>query len=106
MADTDRKMDTGQHLSLREYVALILVPLEREVSNLRSGVEKLSGSQANVHEIDTLKFQVASLSEALQELEKRLDTLERHDSVSTWIFRAVVGIGTALLIGWLSSLLR
>lgn len=98
--------ETGQHLSLKDYIALILIPLEREMANLRSAVEKLTTTQANVHEIDSLKFQVASLSEALQELEKRLDILERHDGISTWLFRAVAGVGTALLIGWLSGLFK
>lgn len=98
--------ESGQHLSLRDYVGLILVPVERELANMRSALEKLTSTQANVHEIDTLKFQVASLSEAMQELEKRLALLERHDNVSTWIFRSVVTVGTALLIGWLAGLLR
>lgn len=106
MSENKVGSETGQHLSLKDYIALILIPLEREVSNLRSAVEKLTTTQANVHEIDTLKFQVASLSEMAQELEKRLDLLERHDATSTWIFRSVVGVGTALLIAWLAGFLR
>lgn len=106
MSEEQRKFETGQFLSLKEYIGLTIDPLNRELSNMRSAVEKLAGSQISAHDLDSLKLQVASLSEALQELEKRLDTLERHDNVSTWIFRSVVGIGTALLIGYLSSLLR
>ncbi len=98
--------ESGQHLSLRDYVAIILVPMEREIINLRSAVEKLTMTQANIHEIDNLKFQVASLSEAMQELEPRLTVLENHDNILTWLFRVIAAVGTALLIAWLVSIIR
>jgi hypothetical protein len=106
MSDEQRKFETGQFVSLKEYISFTITPIEREVNNVRSAIEKLTVSQISAHDLDGLKLQVASLSEALQELEKRVSLLEQHDNVSTWIFRSVVGIGTALLIGYLSTLLR
>jgi hypothetical protein len=57
-------------------------------------------------ELDQLKYQVASLSELIQSLDSRLDQLEKHASIGAWLMRQSLIIGTALLIGWLSGVLR
>lgn len=103
---SDKPFETGQYLSLKEYIGITISPLERELSQMRSAIEKLAGSELKLHELENLKLQVASLSEGLQELEKRLDILEQHDNVSTWLFRFVAGVGTALLIAWLGGFIR
>lgn len=103
---SDKPFETGQFLSLKEYIGMTLQPMERDMIQIRSAMEKMANSQINSHDLDSLKLQVASLSEGLQDLHKRLAILEQHDTISTWLFRTVALVGTSLLIGWLSGLLR
>lgn len=89
-------MTDETNISIREYLQLQITTLEREISRLQS-------SNVDKARFDQLRLQVASLSEAVQELEQRLDVLEDHDSIGMWAFRLIVGVGTALTIGWLSG---
>ena len=72
--------------------------LERELS-------QVAGNQIDKTRFDNLMLQVANLAEGQQELEDRLEVLENHDAIGLWVFRLVVGIATALTIGWLSGLI-
>lgn len=103
---SDKPFDTGQYVTVKEFISMAIQPMERDMIQIRSSMEKMANSQINSHDLESLKLQVSSLSEGMQDLEKRLMILEQHDNVTTWIFRIVTGIGTALLIGWLGSVFR
>lgn len=92
-------MDNQERVSLKEFIELQFKALEKEINSL-------SANQVDKNGFDGLRLQVASLAEGFQELEKRLETLEDHDQIGMWVFRIVVGVTTALLIGWLSGFLR
>jgi|WetSurMetagenome_2_1015567.scaffolds.fasta_scaffold190987_4 hypothetical protein len=98
--------DTGQFVTIREYMGLQLEPIRLELSQLRAVIEKMSTGMVTSIQYDQLRMQTGQLSEAVQELENRLKTLEQHDSVSVWVFRLVAGVGTALLIAWLSGVIK
>ena len=92
-------------IPLKEYIQIQITGIEREIN-------RLNASHVDKTRYDQLRLQVASLSEGIQELEQRfnalderLEVLETHDSIGLWAFRLIVGVATALLIGWLSGLI-
>lgn len=97
-------------MSLEKYLTLNLRPIEQQLNELKSAIQKLTVTTV---EHDQLKYQVASQSEALQELEKtlnaldalekRIDQLEQFKKIVYWVFGVVSSIGVALLIQWLSG---
>lgn len=80
---------------LRDLVTLRLKAVEQELQSLREAIERMMNKPANVQELDLIKFQLASLSEAIHDLELRVESLERHSSIATWFFRQAV---TALVV--------
>jgi hypothetical protein len=50
-------------------------------------------------ELESIKYQVASLAEGMGELEGRVATLEKHSSMTRWVLRQV---GTVLLVAAVS----
>ncbi|MCB0208018.1 MAG: hypothetical protein KDJ52_01735 [Anaerolineae bacterium] len=89
-------MSETERISLKEFLEVQFRALEKEMN-------AISTNQVDKTRFDTLRLQVASLSEGIQDLEKRLDTLEDHDAIGMWAFKIITGISTALLIGWLSG---
>lgn len=88
---------TEEQISLKSYIELQIKSIERELS-------RLSADHIDKHRYDQLRLQVGGMAEGMQELEKRLEILEDHDRVGMWAFRVLVGVCTALAIGWLSGL--
>lgn len=89
-------------LDLKEYIKLTLTPIELRLSQIAQTVDKSISSE----QFDQLRFQVASLSELMQSVDERLDKLEQHDNIGTWLLRQSLVVGTALLIGWLSGVIK
>ena len=92
-------------IPLKEYIQIQINNVEREIN-------RLNANHVDKTRYDQLRLQVASLSELIQEreqrfhsLDERLEVLETHDSIGLWAFRLVVGVATAILIGWLSGLI-
>lgn len=91
-------MTEQQSITIKEYIQLQIANLEREIN-------RLNADHVGKARYDQLQLQVASLSEAVQELEQRLEILETHDRIGRWAFGIVTSVATALLIGWLSGLI-
>jgi hypothetical protein len=102
----DDNPDTGKFMNLKEYISLTLRPIEQQLNQVNQTIDRITGASISTSQFDQLKLQVASLSELLQELEKRVGNLEKHDSVGVWFFRLTVTVGTALLIAWLGGFIR
>lgn len=98
----DRKLDTSE-FSFRDYLDLRLNPIFEELGRLRTAIEKMSVSSI---ELEYLQAKVKELSICNERLEDRLIKLEQSNTVSVWLFRFVAGVGTALLIAWLTGFLK
>lgn len=92
----------SDNIDIREYISLKLTPVELKVDQISRAMDKTISSA----EFEQIRFQVASLSELMQSADQRLDQLEKHDSIGVWLLRQSLVIGTALLIGWLTGVLR
>jgi hypothetical protein len=70
--------------------------LATEIVNLRSAIEKMTvNDTAMTSQTDQLKYQIAALSEATMELERRLNSLERHRG---WVIVLGLQIVTVIVI--------
>lgn len=86
--------DTGQIvLSLREYLAQIIEPLRKDISELRSAVSKLA---VNESEFQYLREQCETHKREIASLTDRVEALENYHKVGMWVFRMSVGVATAV----------
>lgn len=92
-------------MDFREYVKLTMVPIERDLAGTRNALEKLAVGMVSTQVIEQLKLQVAGLSEAIQEMDKRLENLERDAQIYRWLFRVSSGLLIGALTLWLYRLL-
>lgn len=84
-----------EQLTLRQLVNARLDELEQEIEAARV-----------LQEFSQLKLQVGQLSEATQELEGRVNQLERHKSMASWIARQAVTVAVIVVIVWLLGVMR
>jgi hypothetical protein len=75
------------------------------VSDLKRGLE-LMASQTMVRqsELESIKYQVASLAEGQVELEKRIEKLENKSSLISWILRQTATVLMVIVAAYLASL--
>lgn len=102
----DKDLNDQTVINFKDYIGLTIEPLKQAVVSLGLGLARLENNQTPPSQIDQLKIQVASLSEGLKELERRLDQIERHDSIGQWVFRQLITVIMALIIAYLVSLVR
>ena len=78
--------------------------LAAEIINLRSAIEKMTVSDTVlVSQSDQLKYQVASLAEAMSEIETRLKHLE-HDNLLPWLIVVqIVSVAAIFTILWFTG---
>jgi hypothetical protein len=78
--------------------------IERLLADLRKGIE-LMAQQTVVRqsEFEQLKYQVASFSEAMNELEQRVISLEKHNSVVRLWTRIIAQVLLATLAAFLTT---
>ena len=70
--------------------------LAMEIVNLRSAIEKMTvNDTAITSQTDQIKYQIASQSEALMELERRLTSLESHKG---WVIMMGLQIASVIVI--------
>ena len=82
-------------LKLRDLITTRLDDLEQQLEGQRF-----------LQEFQQIKMQVGQLSEATQELERRVIALEQHKGMASWIARQVVTIAVIVVIVWLVGVLR
>jgi uncharacterized membrane protein YjjP (DUF1212 family) len=61
--------------------------------------------QENPDQVD-LSYQVASLAEGLHELETRVDKLEQHKSMVSWLLGLSAAMSAGAFLAYLMGLLR
>jgi len=97
-----RVMNDSQ-FTLRELITQATQAVTRELSELRRAIEQLTKVTAGgYHDIESLKIQVASLSEGVVEIEQRLVILETHVGTQKWLVRqsVTVAVAVAIIIAW------
>lgn len=83
-------------LPARRFIWQRLDHIELALVDLRKAVEKMAiQTVVKQSEVEQIKYQVASFAEGMRELENRVITLEKHNSLERWVFRQV---GTILLV--------
>jgi hypothetical protein len=89
------------HKTLRQLLGESLRAIENELSLIREVLETMT-KQGDYQKSgdDWLKFQVASLSEQIQDLEKRVNALENKASWEQWLIRQGITIALALFCAW------
>jgi len=87
-------MDT-EPLKLRDLITTRLDALEQQLEGQRF-----------LQEFNQIKMQVGQLSEATQEIERRVIQLEQHKSMASWAIRQVVTIAIIMIIIWAIGLIR
>ena len=87
-------MDT-EPLKLRDLITTRLDALEQQLEGQRF-----------LQEFNQIKMQVGQLSEATQEIERRVIQLEQHKSMASWAIRQVVTIAIIVIIIWAIGLIR
>jgi len=94
-----------KNLLLRDFLFKYFQILRNELSLIRAGIQRMD-KRPNSQEFELLKLQVASLAEASQELERRVDLLEKHASAANWIVRQAAVIIFIVVIVWLMGILK
>lgn len=75
-----------------------------EIDKLRSAIEKMTVSDTVlVSQSDQLKYQVASLAEAMSEIEVRLKHLEQDNLLPWLIAIQIVGVAAIFTILWFTG---
>lgn len=77
--------------TIRQLLGESLRAFENELALIRESLEimkktldyKSSGG-------DLLNYQVATLSEQVQELERRMIAIEKHSSMESWVYRQII----------------
>lgn len=86
-------------VSLRDLLANIIAQNDDIRASLQKILELLTiGEGMKTLEMESLKLQVASHSESIQELEQRIIELERHANVASKLARHAVTLGLAVLL--------
>lgn len=92
----------GEDLFLRAWL-LAEFDFLRDRLEILYGILEMADRVPLAGEWEAIKYQVASISEGLQEVERRLDVLENHNSVVRWLVRQ---IGTVVFLAVLLYFLR
>lgn len=75
-----------------------MTALEKELKTLRGVIEAMGDRPIRNSEFESLRLQVFSLVEGLNELEQRVGDLEQHKSLANWVFRQAVTIGVLIAL--------
>lgn len=79
----------------------------RDLINTRlNTLEQHLEGQRFMQEFQQIKMQVGQLSEATQELERRVIALEQHKGMASWVFRQGVTVVVIVVIVWLIGVFR
>lgn len=88
------------------FVGVESLEILSELQEVRSAIEKMAQIETvMVSQSDNLKYQIAALSEALIEVERRLTALESHKG---WVLPLALQVGTVvsiLVILWIAGVL-
>jgi len=82
-------------LKLRDLITTRLEELEQHLEGQRF-----------LQEFNQIRLQVSQLSEATQELERRMVELEKHKSLASWVFRQAITITVIVTIVWFIGVLK
>lgn len=92
----------GEDLFLRQWLVAEFDFL-RDRLEILYGILEMADRVPLAGEWEAIKYQVAAISEGLQEVERRLEVLEQHNSMVRWLSRQV---GTVVFLAVALYLLR
>ena len=96
-------MDDIERRTIREHIHIAVQPLSNDLKEIKNNLDRLTNSSVTGNQLDQLKYQVASLSEAISEMEHRIRQLERYFYLTFLILSSlIVVLITLLLIGLIS----
>lgn len=82
----------GPDGNLRDLINRRAEELERQLTSVRRAIEAMGERPIRSQDFESLKLQVIGLAEGLYELEQRVEQLEQHKSLASWVFRQLVTI--------------
>lgn len=86
----------------RRFIWERLDDIQTDLILLRLAIEKMAiQTIVKQSELESIKYQVASLAESTIELENRVTVLEKHNSMERWIIRQVGTVALVVLIVFL-----
>lgn len=91
---------------MRQLIIEKMASLEKELKAIRGMVEAMGERPVRNSEFESLKLQVFSLVEGLNELEQRVSELEQHKSFAQWVFRQAVTVGVIVAAIYLLEVFR
>ena len=97
--------DKGPPL-LRDFLLWRFETLEKELQVIKGLLEKMAEKPVNPREFDSLRLQVIGLAEGLSELENRVNALEQHKSMASWLARQAAVIAVIIAIIYFMGLVR
>lgn len=94
----------GPQGSLRDLMNRRLDALQNELKAIK--VLLMRERSGLPPEFDSLKLQVASLAEGLRELGERVEELEQHKSIASWVFRQAITVAVIVVVIYLLGVIR
>lgn len=91
----------GQDGSLRDLINRRAEALERQLAAVRKMIEAMGEKPIRSQDFESLKLQVVGLAEGLYELEQRVEQLEQHKSLASWVFRQIITVAVLVAIIYL-----
>lgn len=88
----------GPDGNLRDLVNRRADELEKQLAAVRRVIEAMGEKPIRSQDFESLKLQVVGLAEGLYELEQRVEQLEQHKSLASWLFRQVVTIAVLIAL--------
>lgn len=88
----------GPEGSLRDLINRKAKELERQLAAVQRAIEAMSEKPIRSQDFESLKLQVIGLAEGLYELEQRVEQLEQHKSLASWLFRQIVTFAVLLAL--------
>lgn len=91
----------GHDGSLRDLINRRAEALERQLAAVRKMIEAMGEKPIRSQDFESLKLQVVGLAEGLYELEQRVEQLEQHKSLASWVFRQLITVAVLVAVIYL-----
>lgn len=88
----------------RRFIWQRLDHIEMVLVDLRKALETMAiQTVVKQSEFEQIKYQVASFAEGMAELESRVMTLEKRNSLEQWVLRQIWMISIVVLVAYIAS---
>lgn len=91
----------GADGSLRDLINRRAEAIEKQLAAIQRLVEHMGEKPIRSQDFESLKLQVVGLTEGLYELEQRVEQLEQHKSLASWVFRQLLTVAVLAAVIYL-----